>query len=135
MAPTQKFPPGAARQGEEGNATAEFVMVSALVVLFFSLVLQIAFALYTKNMLVDAASSGARYGTLYQNSASDALERTRSLLNESLPFGYPADIQVAYSTFQGVQTLEVTVVGPLPLLGPWGLADSLTGKGRAVVQG
>lgn len=135
MTPAQESQPGTARQGEEGNATAEFVMVSALVVLFFALVLQIAFAFYTKNMLVDAASSGARYGTLYQNSASDALERTRSLLNESLPFGYPADIQVAYSTYQGVETLEVTVVGPLPLLGPWGPAQSLRGTGRAVVQG
>lgn len=126
---------GAANQERErGSATSEFVMVSALVVLFFALVLQIAFALYTKNMLVDAASSGARYGTLFDNSPADAQTRAQELIGRSLPNGYPAQITVHTSTYQGIETLEVTISGPLPLLGPWGVADTLSGTGRAVIQ-
>ncbi|MDO4917597.1 MAG: pilus assembly protein, partial [Rothia sp. (in: high G+C Gram-positive bacteria)] len=59
------------RANERGNAPAEFVMVMALVMLLFGVVLQVSFALYARNILIDAASSGARYGTLLDRSYSD----------------------------------------------------------------
>lgn len=126
---------GSAKElNDSGNATTEFVMVSTMVMLFFLVVLQIAFALYTKNMLVDAATSGARYGTLHNNSAGEASQRTQQLINQSLPFGYPAEISVTTSSVNAVQVLHVSVSGPLPIVGPWGIPQTLTGNGQAVIQ-
>ena len=48
---------------ERGDASTEFVMVGALLVLLTMAILQVSFALYARTMLVDAAAAGARYGT------------------------------------------------------------------------
>ena len=52
------------REAERGDASTEFVMVGALLVLLTMAILQVSFALYTRTMLVDAAAAGARYGTM-----------------------------------------------------------------------
>lgn len=119
---------------DRGNATTEFTMVASLVMLFFFVVLQVAFALYTKNMLVDAAVSGARYGTLYNNSVADAHSRTAQLIQQSMPYGYDAEISVTTIQQNNTEILEVSVNGPLPLIGPWGVPQTLSGKGQAVIQ-
>lgn len=119
---------------ERGNATAEFVMVSALVVLLFLGVLQVAFALFTHNVLQDAASQGARYGAMLDKTPADGEERTYDLLYSVLPRHYSATVTSSVTQWQGVDAVQITVVAPVPLLGPFGVAAQWEVSGHAVVQ-
>lgn len=119
---------------ERGNATAEFVMVSALVVLLFLGVLQVAFALFTRNVLQDAVSQGARYGAMLDKTPADGEERARELLYSVLPSHYSATISSSVTQWQGADAVQVTVVAPVPLLGPFGVAAQWEVSGHAVVQ-
>lgn len=119
---------------ERGNATAEFVMVSALVVLLFLGVLQVAFALFTRNVLQDAVSQGARYGAMLDKTPADGEERARELLYSVLPSHYSATISSSVTQWQGADAVQVTVVAPVPLIGPFGVAAQWEVSGHAVVQ-
>ena len=119
---------------DAGNATAEFVMVIGLVVLLFAGVLQVAFVLYTRNIMVDAAASGARYGTLLDRTYEDGAVRTRQLLTDSLPTGGASNVSYQVVNQNGVQMLEMQVNAPLPILGPFGVPNTLTVNGHAALQ-
>ncbi|MFW0154424.1 TadE/TadG family type IV pilus assembly protein [Rothia sp. P6271] len=118
---------------EDGNATAEFVMVSALAVLFFALVLQITFAIYTRNILIDAASTGARYGALLDRNYSDGAQRTRDIIASELPAVYSSEVSYQLVTVDGYQTLEIRVHGALPVVGPFGFEHGIDVAAHAIV--
>ena len=124
----------ASPENERGNATAEFVIVSALVVLLFLGVLQVAFALFTRNVLQDAASQGARYGAMLDREPADGEERTHDLLYSVLPDRYSTTISSSITQWQGVEAVQITVTAPVPLLGPFGVAAQWEVSGHAVVQ-
>ena len=63
---------------------AEWAMVAGLSAILFALTLQLVFALHVRNVLIDAASHGARYGTLADRGPADAQERTRELITGSV---------------------------------------------------
>lgn len=118
---------------ERGDASTEFVMVGALLVLLTMAILQVSFALYARTMLVDAAAAGARYGTMRDRTPQEGMERTRQLIEGALPSSYAENISYRQSSDStGVRTLEVTVKSPLPVLGPWGFPDSIEVKGHAI---
>ena len=118
---------------ERGDASTEFVMVGALLVLLTMAILQVSFALYARTMLVDAAAAGARYGTMRDRTPQEGMERTRQMIEGVLPSSYAENISYRQSSDStGVRTLEVTVKSPLPVLGPWGFPDSIEVKGHAI---
>lgn len=127
-------PSKSSNSAEAGNATTEFVMVIGLVVLLFAGVLQVAFVLYTRNMMVDAAASGARYGTLLDRSYEDGAVRTRQLLDDNLPVGGTTEVSYQVVNHSGVQMLEMRVNAPLPIIGPFGVPHTLTVSGHAALQ-
>ena len=104
--------------GERGNSTVEFVLVSVLVVALFLLVLQVAFTLHTRNLLVASAQEGARYGANADRGAADAAARTEQVVADALSptvagrMSYRAD-EVAVD---GRTAMRVTVSGPLPVV-------------------
>ena len=118
---------------ERGDASTEFVMVGALLVLLTMAILQVSFALYARTMLVDAAAAGARYGTMRDRTPQEGMARTRQMIEGVLPSSYAENISYRQSSDStGVRTLEVTVKSPLPVLGPWGLPGSIEVKGHAI---
>ena len=118
-------------ESERGDAST--VMVGALLVLLTMAILQVSFALYARTMLVDAAAAGARYGTMRDRTPQEGMERTRQMIEGSLPSSYAENISYRQSSDStGVRTLEVTVKSPLPVLGPWGFPDSIEVKGHAI---
>ncbi|MDY3048876.1 MAG: TadE/TadG family type IV pilus assembly protein [Rothia sp. (in: high G+C Gram-positive bacteria)] len=121
------------QQKQAGNATAEFVMVSSLVLLLFLLVLQLSFALYTHNLLQDAASQGARYGALKDRTAAEGQARAEELLASSLPASYSREISSQVIDWHGSQALEISIRAPLPLVGPWGLGQGWEVQGHALL--
>ena len=133
-APGPAVQPELPRPGERGSAVVDFVLVGGLLTMFFLAIIQLTLVLHVRNTLIDAAASGARYGTLADRSASDAEERTRSLISMALNQGFAEQVSTREVNVQGMRTLEVTVRSPMPVLGLIGPRDMLEVKGHAAVQ-
>ena len=102
---------------QRGSAVAEFVMVSALLLAVFLGVLQLALALHVRNTLMDAAASGARYGTLADRGPADGVERTRELISGALNDGFAGDVEARSVQIGGRPGLVITVRAGIPLIG------------------
>ena len=57
---------------ERGAAVVDFVLIGALLTLLFLAIVQLTLVLHVRNTLIDAAASGARYGTLADRNDGDA---------------------------------------------------------------
>ncbi len=119
---------------ERGSAVVDFVLVGALLTIFFLAIIQLTLVLHVRNTLIDAAASGARYGTLADRNAADARDRTGELIGMALNPDFAKDVTTTEVTFQGIRALEVTVRAPLPVIGLIGPRDALEVKGHAAIQ-
>jgi len=124
----------AAEKAERGSAVVDFVMVGALLTVFFLAIIQLALILHVRNTLIDAAASGARYGTLADRDAGDARERTTQLIGVALSPEFARDVSTGEASYAGIRTLEVTVRAPLPVIGLIGPSELLEVKGHAAFQ-
>lgn len=65
-------------------------------------------------------------------SDADGLARTRELIRASLADSYAEDVRVAEeTTSSGVRVVVVTVRAPVPIIGPFGLGETMDVVGRA----
>jgi hypothetical protein len=119
---------------ERGSAVADFVMVGGLLTALALAVVQLALVLHVRNVLIDAAASGARYGTLADRTPADARQRTADLITGEVGAQYAARITVGQSETYGVRTLEVRVVAPIPVVGLIGPAGTMEVAGHAPLQ-
>jgi Flp pilus assembly protein TadG len=119
---------------ERGAAVVDFVLIGALLTLLFLAIVQLTLALHVRNTLIDAAASGARYGTLADRNDGDARDRTVQLITTALNTDFARDVATSESTYQGIPTLEVTVRAPLPVIGFIGPRALLEVKGHAAIQ-
>ncbi|MDO5750136.1 MAG: TadE/TadG family type IV pilus assembly protein [Rothia sp. (in: high G+C Gram-positive bacteria)] len=117
---------------ERGDASTDFVMVSVLLIALVGIILQLSYALYTRNIVLDAANAGARYGALYDRSPDEGAERTRAIIAGALPASYASNISYSVEYRQGTRVLAMEVRAPLPVLGPLGLPDSTTVRTYAI---
>lgn len=120
--------------GERGSAVVDFVLVGGLLTMFFMAIIQLALVLHVRNTLIDAAASGARYGTLADRGAEDARERSAQLIGTALNRDFAQDIGTSEVMFQGMRTLEVTIKAPMPVIGLIGPRDLMEVKGHAAIQ-
>ncbi|THJ66293.1 pilus assembly protein [Arthrobacter echini] len=111
----------------------DFALVGGLLTVIFIAVIQLTLVLHVRNTLIDAAASGARYGTLADRDPEDAIGRARELIEGSLADSYGSDVSVGESTVAGVRTLEVVVRAPLPVIGLIGPAGLLEVRGHAAL--
>lgn len=112
----------------------DFVLVGGLLTMFFLAIIQLTLVLHVRNTLIDAAASGARYGTLADRGAGDAAERTRTLIGAALNPGFAENVSTSEVSIEGFRTLEVTVRAPMPVIGLIGPREMLEVKGHAAVQ-
>src|SRR6478735_8925361 len=133
-APGPQEQQGPARAAEQGSAVVDFVLVGGLLTMFFLAILQLTLVLHVRNTLIDAAASGARYGTLADRNSGDARDRTVRLIKAALNPDFARDVATSESTYQGIRTLEVTVRAPLPVIGFIGPRALLEVKGHAAIQ-
>ena len=122
------------KDAERGAAVVDFVLIGALLTLLFLAIVQLTLVLHIRNTLIDAAASGARYGTLADRNDGDAKERTVQLITAALNSEFAGDVATSESTYQGIRTLEVTVRAPLPVIGFIGPRALLEVKGHAAIQ-
>ncbi len=116
---------------ERGAATAEFVMVSALLVLLTLLIVQLALFVHVRNTLTDAASAGARLGVLHDRTGQDGAQRTAELISGSVALQHAEDISYEYVPSGEGRMLRVTVRTQVPLLGTYLGAGELEVTGSA----
>ncbi|BCW59428.1 hypothetical protein StoSoilB20_27750 [Arthrobacter sp. StoSoilB20] len=126
-------PPGVPE--ERGSAVVDFVLVGALLTVFFMAVIQLTLVLHIRNTLIDAAASGAAYGALADRTQADAQVRTTELIQTALNSDYSQDVSSSIVTVEGVLALEVTVKAPLPVVGLVGPGGVLEVKGHAALAG
>jgi len=119
------------RGDESGSAVAEFALVGALVVIFFLAAFQVGFSLYVRNTLIENAAEGARYGARADATPGMGAQRTVDLIRTGLSGRYAEHVSATAETEGGAHVVKVTVKAPLPIVGPFGPAQSLTVSGRA----
>lgn len=131
--PPVRRPPSGNTSHERGAAVVDFALIGGLLTVIFVAVIQLTLVLHVRNTLIDAASSGARYGTLADRSAADAQQRTGVIISTALSDGYAEDISVVEVNQNGLSVLAVTVRAPLPVIGLIGPAGVLEVTGHAVL--
>ena len=119
---------------DRGSAVVEFVLVGVLLTVLTLSVIQLGLVLLIRNTVLDAASEGARYGALADNSVGDAVGRTRDLITTALGPGYARNITVERGTYDGYPADIVTVKAPLPLIGLVGIPNGLEVHGHAAIE-
>lgn len=119
----------AERGRDDGNVVVEFVLVSILVITIAMGVIQLAVALHVRNMLISAASEGARLAATNDRGLDDGVFRTKYLLSESLG-GYDIHVTGSDTVIDGAPATQVTVTAPVPVFGMWGVG-TMSVSGRA----
>jgi Flp pilus assembly protein TadG len=119
---------------DRGSAVVEFVLVGTLLTVLTLSVIQLGLALLIRNTVLDAASEGARYGALADNTIDDGVARTRDLITTALGPAYARDITVARGSYDGHPADVVTVKTPLPLVGLVGIPNGLEVQGHAAIE-
>jgi Flp pilus assembly protein TadG len=119
---------------ERGNAPAEFVLVSVLLVALVLGSVQIVIIGYVRHALTSAAAEGARAGSLVDAQISEATSRTRTLIHSSLSPAYSQQVRATVTNSLGVPTLEVSVSAPFPALGLWSAGGVMEVSAHAPVE-
>lgn len=108
---------GAAWRDDAGSAVAESAMVYALLALLFFTVLQGGLIVHTRNVLIDAASAGARFGALADRTPADGAERTAEVIAATVPGQSGATVSGTVQDRPDGPVVVVTVRTQLPALG------------------
>ncbi|MFS0854477.1 TadE/TadG family type IV pilus assembly protein [Microbacterium sp. 179-I 3D4 NHS] len=103
----------------------EFVLVGTLLTVLTLAVLQLAFAIYVRNVAHDAAVEGAYHAALADTSLEDGAERTRLVLSRAIGASYADDIEVRAIEAGEQDLIQVTVRATLPLIGLIGIPSAL----------
>jgi hypothetical protein len=115
-----------AAQGDEtGSSPVEFVLVGGLLTVLTLAVLQLALAVYVRNVVHDAAVDGAYRAALADATLADGEARTREIVTRAVGAAYAQDIVVDDGVDLGAPTVTVTVRAPLPLAGLLGVPRAM----------
>lgn len=119
---------------DEGSSPVEFVLVGGLLTLLTLAILQLALAVYVRNVAHDAAVEGAFHAALADTSLAEGADRTRQIVGRTVGTSYAEDVTVRESTLDGVPVVEVTLRTTLPLLGLVGMERAMEVTGHAPVE-
>lgn len=125
----------AVRGRDRGAAVVDFVLVGALLTVLFVALLQLAFVLHVRNVLIDCATEGARYGALADRDPAAGAQRARELIAADLSAAYARDVDAGLVTQDGLALVEVRVSAPLPVAGLLGVGRAVTVTGHSLVEG
>lgn len=119
-------------RGEWGSEVVSWVLVQGLVLFVVVALLQLGFALHTRNLAISAASEGARLGGLHGGSETQAIERTKVLLAD-LAAAKDLEVTADRQYVAGRQILVVTARTRIPLIASFG-PQWLTVTGSSLIE-
>lgn len=126
--------PPAALADDRGSSPVEFVLVGALLTALILSALQIAFAIYVRNVVHDAAVEGAHYAALADTTLGEGAERTRTVISRAVGRDYAEDVSVGQDSSLGHESVVVRVRTALPVLGLIGVPHGMEVEARAPVE-
>lgn len=110
---------------DRGSNPVEFVLVGTLLTALTLAVLQLAFAIYVRNVVHDAPVEGAYYAALADTTDKEGEERAREVIRRAVGPSYADDITVASARREGQETVEVRIRTTLPVFGLVGVPAAL----------
>jgi hypothetical protein len=119
---------------DRGSAVVEFVLVGAMLTVLTVSVLQLALALHVRNTVLDAASEGARFGALADNTPLDGVVRCHDLIAAAIGDDYADDIRASTGAWRGNPAVTITARTTLPVIGLLGVGGALEVSGHAVIE-
>jgi hypothetical protein len=108
--------------------------VGALLTVLTLSVIQFGLDLLVRNTVLDAASEGARFGALADNSPADGIARTRDLISTAVGPSYAQNVTASAGTYDGQPAEVITVTTPLPVIGLIGISHGLEVHGHAAIE-
>lgn len=119
---------------DRGSSPVEFVLVGTLLTALVLAVLQVAFAVYVRNVIHDAAVEGAHYAALADTSLGEGVERTRTVISRAVGADYADNVSIGQDAALGYDTVLVRVRTTLPVLGLIGIPYGMEVEARAPVE-
>ena len=119
---------------ERGSSPVEFVLVGALLTALTLAVLQVAFAIYVRNVVHDAAVEGAHYAALADTGLGEGADRTRAVIGRAVGAAYAEDVEIGQDATLGHENVVVRVRTTLPVLGLIGVPYGMEVEARAPVE-
>lgn len=106
-------------------------MVTSLLIILTLAVIQLTSFVHVRNTLIDAASTGARFGVLHDRTAEDGAARTRELVSSSIAGNHAEDVSYEHLDTEEGRILRITVRAQVPLMGIGPGVGALEVHGRA----
>lgn len=119
---------------DRGSSPVEFLLVGTLLTALTLAVLQLALAVYVRNVVHDAAVEGAYRAALADTAPAEGVARAREMVSRAIGPSYADDIRLSETGPQGHRTVEVRIRTTLPVLGLVGVPYALEVSGRAPVE-
>lgn len=110
---------------ETGSAPVEFVLVGLLLTVLTLGVLQLALAVYVRNVVHDAAVEGAYHGALADTEPADGAARTTRLISAAVGGALDAQVSAVATDGAAGPEVQVTVVATFPLVGLLGIPSGM----------
>ncbi|KJQ54594.1 TadE/TadG family type IV pilus assembly protein [Microbacterium sp. SA39] len=119
---------------DRGSSPVEFVLVGTLLTVLTLAVLQLALAVYVRNVVHDAAVEGAYHAALADTTLNEGADRTRTVITQAIGSAYAGDIAIGTSDALGHDTVDVRIRTSLPVLGLIGIPYALEVEAHAPVE-
>ncbi|GAA2949894.1 hypothetical protein GCM10010458_39660 [Microbacterium luteolum] len=119
---------------ERGSSPVEFVLVGTLLTVLTLAVLQLALAVYVRNVVHDAAVEGAYHAALADTSLEEGAERSRFVITRAIGASYAEDVVVGTSDALGHETIDVRIRTSLPVVGLIGVPYAMEVEAHAPVE-
>lgn len=97
-------------------------------------VLQLALAVYVRNVVHDAAVEGAYHAALADTSDEDGVARTRDVISRAIGGAYAEDIRIGTSGTPPQESVDVRVRTTFPLLGLIGVPSAMEVEAHAPAE-
>jgi len=107
---------------ERGSAPAEFILVGVLLTALTLAVLQFGLAVYTRNIVQDAAVEAAFHAALADTSDASAEQRAREVVTGALGRDVVEWVLVTRTSMSGVDMVKVDVGATYPVIGLLGVS-------------
>lgn len=119
---------------ERGSSPVEFVLVGTLLTVLTLAVLQLALAVYVRNVVHDAAVEGAYHAALADTGLDEGAEKTRRAITRAVGGDYADDVTVGTSNELGHSSVVVHVRTTLPVIGLIGIPYALEVEAHAPLE-
>lgn len=97
-------------------------------------VLQLAFVVYVRNVVHDAAVEGAYHAALADTTGEEGADRAREVITRAIGADYARDIEISSSGVRDRAMVDVRIRATLPVVGLIGLPAALEVEGHAPVE-